>query len=250
MAEERDRSAAEEEEEAMDYAPVVFQCQRCREILADSLAFIDPLKGPKASVEMGYVSFSAVTESVTIGKDTSSTKKTDKDYGCFYLPLSCSGCGSVIGKMYTSTPREFDALRDAYTININKVTNYSLGSGHSIPQSNQGAIVTAKDMIDNEMSKVRQVVVTLSERVTFLEQVMKEEVEPDLEEHPLPAEKKQVPKAMVPVAKQERSSGTPSRANVNKTSRRPSQNGHWSPVPSRRGRKKARIEVSDDESDN
>ncbi|XP_035686706.1 protein Mis18-alpha-like [Branchiostoma floridae] len=245
MAEKGDHSAGagEEEEEVEEVAdsPDVFQCQNCREILADSLAMKDPLTGPKACIEMSYISFTAVSETVTVGKTiTHSEKQTDRDYGCSYLPLSCAGCGAEIGVMYRGTHSEFDALRDLYTIDINKVTTYSLGSG--IPKCSLGGIVSAQEKIDNGLAKIRHVLMTLSKRLSVLEQAMMEEEEPDTKENLTPA-----PRVKHEV-KNERPSGTPSRGN--KSSQRPSQSSYGSPVPARTHvRKKARIQLSDYESD-
>ncbi|KAI8498514.1 hypothetical protein Bbelb_237160 [Branchiostoma belcheri] len=264
-------------EESIEYRPQVFQCQGCREILADSLALNDPLTGPRACWEMSCLSFTAVSESVTVGEDlTTTNNKADKDYGCFYLVLSCSRCESEIGKMYKATLPEFDSLRNLFVISMDKVTNYDLGAGVSAPQCDLEAIVSAHVKMEKQMAKLRHVVLQLSERLTIFEQAVKEEdEEPDSKENILPADRKPVsrPNTNTPVVKQERSSsGTPSsRGRSHRTSqdrrhpsqngyrsssssqdhRHPSQNGYRSPSSSRlHRRKKARIaSISDSESD-
>ncbi|CAH1253004.1 MIS18A [Branchiostoma lanceolatum] len=193
-----------------------------------------------------YIFFTAVTESVMMGKDgDDSTEKIDKEYGCSYRPLYCSGCESMIGKMYTSTHEEFDDMRNAYTFKTEKLTNYSLGSVNS---ANLG-VMTVKDELENKMAElenkmaqVEQLVMTLSEKMAVLEERMHDREEPR-QKKTFMVRQTVVKSKRVSVVEQVVEDG----AQRGRKKARIEESDDISPVASpKRGIKKARVDVPDD----
>jgi hypothetical protein len=51
------------------------------------------------------------------------------DRGATYSPLACTGCKRILGRLYLTTPRHLDALRDAFTFDLDRLEAYTVGSG-------------------------------------------------------------------------------------------------------------------------
>ncbi|SPO24473.1 uncharacterized protein UTRI_03741 [Ustilago trichophora] len=106
--------------------PLTFQCRKCFRLLADSFSFVatDP--------DLGYVILSQTTECVL--QDTTYSTSTDpnqKDLGSTFARLRCAGCNSTIGRNYRTTPRDLDDLRDCFSLEVNAISTYQLGSNYT-----------------------------------------------------------------------------------------------------------------------
>ncbi|XP_054753155.2 uncharacterized protein LOC129258933 [Lytechinus pictus] len=110
--------------------PAVFQCQHCNVIISDSIAFI------AAHDDLKSITLNSVNASVELS--TKLITSTDGiDQGSTFSPLVCRGCKTVLGKVYKTTPRPLDDLRDYFTIDVNKLSVYQVGStdSSSLPES-------------------------------------------------------------------------------------------------------------------
>ncbi|XP_041462786.1 uncharacterized protein LOC121413876 [Lytechinus variegatus] len=110
--------------------PAVFQCQHCNVIISDSIAFI------AAHDDLKSITLNSVNASVELS--TKLITSTDGiDQGSTFSPLVCRGCKTVLGKVYRTTPRPLDDLRDYFTIDVNKLSVYQVGStdSSSLPES-------------------------------------------------------------------------------------------------------------------
>ncbi|XP_046847290.1 kinetochore protein mis18-like [Xenia sp. Carnegie-2017] len=92
----------------------------CRNIMGDSLNMAKMNKNLKS------VSMFATTECVFVTDKYEMSTKGD-DLGSSYYILECKHCEQPIGKMYNSTPKALDSLRDLYTLDWNKIKTYELG---------------------------------------------------------------------------------------------------------------------------
>lgn len=150
--------------------PLVFQCAKCNAILGDSLSWLCAIE------DLGTITLSHVTSKVEVPKKLV-TSTEGCDLGSTYSALKCVGCGAMVGKLYKTTPKPLDALRDFFTLFVSKLDSYQLGSadkhtvgstGHSgpaqlvcqLPQSS-GVLV--------EIRKIQVVILELSQRLEALE---------------------------------------------------------------------------------
>ena len=102
----------------LELAPLVFQCQSCRVIVGDSMSFFSSNEDNHSiSLEKAC----NVTHSNLI-----ITSREGDDIGCSYVKLYCD-CGIELGKFYCTTSKDYDSLRDKFTLDIHHITSYELG---------------------------------------------------------------------------------------------------------------------------
>lgn len=101
-----------------DLAPLVFQCQACRVIVGDSMSFFS---SNEENQSISLEKACNVTHSNLI-----ITSREGSDIGCSYVKLYCQ-CGVELGKFYCTTSKEYDPLRDKFTLDINNISSYELG---------------------------------------------------------------------------------------------------------------------------
>jgi hypothetical protein len=101
------------------HSPVVFQCQTCRSIIGDSLAFIISCAKTR-TLSLSYVT-NIQRSSTTL------TSSHGIDQGSTYQELLCSQCQCVLGKYYLATTTALDDCRDLYTIDTDVITSYTIG---------------------------------------------------------------------------------------------------------------------------
>ena len=98
----------------------VFSCSTCRNIVADSLSLV------YSHDELQTVTFSGVTNKVA-PEQTLHTSRERLDKGATFNNLLCTECVQVIGKQYITTPRSLDALRDKFTLFVDRLDTFHLG---------------------------------------------------------------------------------------------------------------------------
>jgi hypothetical protein len=57
------------------------------------------------------------------------TSYTGKNLGSTYSPFRCEYCQHILGKIYRTTPKSLDAIRDYLSYEISNLTSYQLGAG-------------------------------------------------------------------------------------------------------------------------
>lgn len=105
--------------------PLTFQCRSCFRLLGDSFAFV------ATDTELGYVILSDVSEIVTQDTVYETSTEPGKDIGSTFARLRCAGCNTTIGRNYRTTPRDLDDLRDCFSLEVDAVYTYQLGSNYT-----------------------------------------------------------------------------------------------------------------------
>ncbi|XP_071499265.1 uncharacterized protein [Diadema antillarum] len=148
--------------------PVVFQCQQCNTILSDSLAFV------AANDDLKAITLDRVTSSVELSsKLVTSTDGIDQ--GSTYTPLICNGCQSVVGKSYKTTPRVLDDLRDAFTLSVDSVSMYQVGSADTAAMTASDNFVessTSLKSLKETTLKLQVLVCAMHQRIANIEQCL------------------------------------------------------------------------------
>ncbi|KAK9459137.1 yippee zinc-binding/DNA-binding /Mis18, centromere assembly-domain-containing protein, partial [Lipomyces oligophaga] len=103
---------------------VVFQCASCLQIIADSSTWIRATPALRAftlsSAPQGAVDISTSLDMSRAGPDLGST----------FALFRCSTCNVQLGKVYRTTARDLDDIRDCLTFDVDAVKNYQIGSLH------------------------------------------------------------------------------------------------------------------------
>ncbi|KAK9478425.1 yippee zinc-binding/DNA-binding /Mis18, centromere assembly-domain-containing protein [Lipomyces japonicus] len=137
-------------------SPIVFQCASCLQIVADSTTWV------RAAPELqAFTLQSAPNETIVISEELS-TSHEGHDLGSTYARFACSGCTNVLGKIYRTTPRYLDDLRDYYTFDAVALKNYQIGSDEPAIKSPQ----------DADFSILRPEPDAIAQRLTIMETVI------------------------------------------------------------------------------
>ncbi|XP_031567475.1 protein Mis18-alpha-like [Actinia tenebrosa] len=156
-----------EDNEAEETLPLVFQCTGCLSILGDSFAWVC------ADPNLRTVSLSAVTHGVHIATEDGMEISTEgDDLGSTFIPLQCTACQAKIGRIYKTTPRKLDMIRDIYTLDCSSIKSYQLGSQkakNTFKSTEEILEIPTAQVLHSEIIKVQSVIVTLNERLQALE---------------------------------------------------------------------------------
>ncbi|EPQ27473.1 uncharacterized protein PFL1_05011 [Pseudozyma flocculosa PF-1] len=117
------RDSAGPDDGGADEAPMcVFQCKGCLRLVGDTFSYVH------VDETLRYLVLSATTVDVRVKEGLLHITTQTPDLGSSYLALECAGCQTDLGKKYVTTPRELDGLRGAYSLIVDNVSTYTLGS--------------------------------------------------------------------------------------------------------------------------
>uniref|UniRef100_A0A8C9R5J8 Protein Mis18-alpha n=1 Tax=Scleropages formosus TaxID=113540 RepID=A0A8C9R5J8_SCLFO len=102
-------------------APAVFQCGTCRLPVGDSLSWAG------SEEEHNQILLSRTTDNVVVGTEPLFSR-TQVELGCVIVNLTCRGCSTLLGQVYTSTPKSLDYKRSLFCFNVESIDCYVLGS--------------------------------------------------------------------------------------------------------------------------
>uniref|UniRef100_A0A3P9DE96 Protein Mis18-alpha n=1 Tax=Maylandia zebra TaxID=106582 RepID=A0A3P9DE96_9CICH len=111
----------ENEEENGDDGPVVFICAKCKLPVGDSLSW------DGSEDDLNQIRLKRVTDNVMIGKENRLYEASKKSL-CLVVDLICRGCHSVLGMVYTSTPKNLDHKRFTFCFSVNYYCCFSLSA--------------------------------------------------------------------------------------------------------------------------
>lgn len=163
-------SGGEEEQQQEVDAPLVFQCKSCSIIIGDSWSM------QSSNAQMETITLSAASN--VSRADEAVTSKQGADVGSTFHLLHCGKCGAHLGKVYLTTARALDSLRDMFTFSTDAVTSYKLGGGEVASGADGskagGAGIAAvqadlADAVDN-IEKLQSLVLVVDQRITALEE--------------------------------------------------------------------------------
>ncbi|KAG5844625.1 protein Mis18-alpha [Anguilla rostrata] len=152
------------EEEDTD-APVVFQCGRCKLPVGDSLSWVG------SEDDQNQILLKRVTENVVVGSEPF-VSRTQTELGCLIVNLSCLGCSSPLGRVYTSTPRNLDYKRSLFCLSVENVDCFVLGSStQKYLEDAQDEPVTLeyRANVDMEIGKIKALAVSMAQRLLEIE---------------------------------------------------------------------------------
>lgn len=112
--------------------------------------------------------------------DEPETSKEGVDAGSTFFVVKCIGCDSQVGKVYLTTPRALDLMRDAFSFDSERIKNYVLGEheltlgdeqkeeGARDPDSSVG-LTERVGLLEEQLLKVENLLLLYNERLERLE---------------------------------------------------------------------------------
>jgi len=159
-----DSDDEEEDDEENVTAPVVFQCGTCRIIIGDSFGFVC------SNIDTFTISLNHVAN-ITKSSEIF-TSEVGLDVGSSYHHIICAQCQTPLGRMYMTTPRNFDAMRGMYSFDSNMISGYQFGTNREILKAKSAneydAFAKEPDMIarlQRDMAKVQNLLLVIDERL-------------------------------------------------------------------------------------
>ncbi|XP_053311556.1 protein Mis18-alpha [Spea bombifrons] len=142
----------------------VFLCSKCKRPLGDTCGW----KG--SDPEEHCIMLKAVSTYVTVEKEQVLSKQPS-EYGCIFENLLCSGCNSIIGKIYRCTPKQFDFKRDLFCLDVDAVDSYIFGSAsqQAVPESEEPVLFENRMALEEEIEKAKAVLAVLQCKLASLE---------------------------------------------------------------------------------
>ncbi|MED6250689.1 hypothetical protein ATANTOWER_005081 [Ataeniobius toweri] len=160
-----------DKEEDDDDGPVVFICAKCKLPVGDSLSWDGSEDGQK------QIRLKRVTNNVIVGKDTRFFELSKRSV-CLVVDLICRSCQSVLGMVYTSTPRNLDHKRLTFCLSVASIDSYVLGSGGQMLAAEgpkeQPVTLEYRQNVEQQLTKMKMLVVSMAQRLEEIEAGLKE----------------------------------------------------------------------------
>ncbi|XP_062870420.1 protein Mis18-alpha [Trichomycterus rosablanca] len=154
------------EEDGEADAPAVFLCGKCKLPLGDSLCWAG------SDDETNQILLRRVNENIAIGKDPF-VCCTKSEQGCLVVNLTCRGCSTNLGLMYTSTPKSLDYKRSLFCFSVENIESYVLGSPNqqvaALDQEERPVTLEYQDNVELQISQIKSLAVTIGQRLLEIE---------------------------------------------------------------------------------
>ncbi|KAG5520114.1 hypothetical protein PMAC_001190 [Pneumocystis sp. 'macacae'] len=150
--------------ETAEEPPTVFQCVNCRSVVGDSYAWSTSHR------ESNTITLAEVPEDSIIESEMEECTPQGN-----FTEISCKHCKGNLGRIYKSTPRRLDDIRDMFTFNLDNIISYELvyqlGPKKLRPvQPINGIFGSSIDAeIQNEINKLKSFTVAVFEQVEELQ---------------------------------------------------------------------------------
>ncbi|XP_033635197.1 kinetochore protein mis18-like [Asterias rubens] len=144
---------------------VILQCKNCNTIVGDSMSWV------YANDDLKTVTLHSTTNAVTMGKKLMTSTTGGIDLGSTYVHLVCKHCNEVVGKVYKTTSRQLDNLRDLFTFSAHQITSYQVGSNEQtadVDLQNQRNLLSPES-IKEEILKIQVMICALNQRIGNIE---------------------------------------------------------------------------------
>ncbi|XP_065819378.1 protein Mis18-alpha isoform X1 [Labrus bergylta] len=158
-----------EEDEDVDDGPMVFICGKCKLPVGDSLSWDGSEDG------QNQIRLKRVTDNVIVGKDNRLLEvgKRSAWYGCLVVDLVCRGCRSVLGMVYSSTPKNMDHKRFTFCLNVADIDSYVLGSANQMLAAEgpkeQPVSLEYRDIVEQQLTEMKMLVLSMAQRLEEIE---------------------------------------------------------------------------------
>ncbi|XP_029375430.1 protein Mis18-alpha [Echeneis naucrates] len=159
---------AEEPEDGEDGedGPVVFICGKCKLPVGDSLAW----DGSEDS--QNQIKLKRVTDNVLVGEETRLHEAGKKSL-CLITDLFCQGCHSLLGMVYSSTPKKLDHKRFAFCFNVADIDSYVLGSAGQMLAAEgpkeQPVTLEYRGIVEQQLTEMKMLVMSMAQRLEEME---------------------------------------------------------------------------------
>ncbi|CAK6969110.1 protein Mis18-alpha [Scomber scombrus] len=161
----------DEDSRAADDGLVVFICGKCKLPVGDSLSW------DGSEDDENQIRLKRVTENVLVGKDTRLHEPTKRSL-CLIVDLICRGCQSLLGMVYTSTPRSMDHKRFTFCFNVADIDSYVLGSARQMLAAEgpkeQPVTLEYRGIVEQQLSEMKMLVVSMAQRLEDIEAGLQE----------------------------------------------------------------------------
>lgn len=131
-------------------SPLVVSCLKCKNIVGDTYSYVCH------DQSLNVMALSAVCN-IKRSSNTVFTSKSGGDAGCTFTNLYCENCDETIGKFYITTSRLVDNLRDKFSLFVDKISVYKVGTAN-IGQYPPPEIRLLSDSSSNEQPLVDEIV--------------------------------------------------------------------------------------------
>ncbi|XP_056267717.1 protein Mis18-alpha isoform X2 [Pseudoliparis swirei] len=152
---------AEEEEDADD-GPVVFICGKCKLPVGDSMSW------DGSEDEQNQIRLKRVTDNVAVGEKTRRYEAGKRSL-CLVVDLFCCGCRSVLGMVYSSTPKNLDHKRFTFCFNVADIDSYVLGSASQTlaaeGSKEQPITLEYRGVVEQQLTEMKMLVMSMAQRL-------------------------------------------------------------------------------------
>ncbi|XP_054611479.1 protein Mis18-alpha-like [Dunckerocampus dactyliophorus] len=149
-----------------DDEPVVFICGKCRLPVGDSMSWDGSEDG------QNQIRLKRVTDNVLVGKDAR-LHEASKGSLCLIVDLMCRGCHSVLGMVYSSTPKSLDHKRYTFCFNVADIDSYVLGSASQMLAAEgpkeQPVTLEYRGHVEQQLLEMKMLVVSMAQRLEEIE---------------------------------------------------------------------------------
>ncbi|KAM8741473.1 protein Mis18-alpha isoform 2-T2 [Acanthopagrus schlegelii] len=156
----------EDEDEDVDDGPVVFICGKCKLPVGDSMSWDGGEDG------QNQIRLKRVTHNVLIGKENR-LYELNKRSVCLVVDLVCRGCHTVLGMVYTSTPKNLDHRRFTFCLNVGDIDSYVLGSASQMlaAEGPKELPVTLeyRGIVEQELTEMKMLVMSMAHKLEEIE---------------------------------------------------------------------------------
>ncbi|XP_070839460.1 protein Mis18-alpha [Chaetodon trifascialis] len=160
-----------EEEEDSDDGPLVFICAKCKLPVGDSLSWDGTEDG------QNQIRLKRVTDNVLIGKDNR-LYEVIKGAPCLIVDLFCRGCQSVVGMVYSSTPKKLDYKRFTFCFNVADIDSYVFGSASQMlaaeGPNEQPVTLEYRGIVEQQLSEMKMLALSMAHRLEEIEAGLQE----------------------------------------------------------------------------
>ncbi|XP_076005802.1 protein Mis18-alpha [Genypterus blacodes] len=161
----------DDEEKEDNDGPVVFICGKCKLPVGDSVSWDGSEDG------LNQIRLKRVTENVLVGEKTRCYEAGKKSF-CLVVDLLCRGCCTVLGMVYSSTPKSLDHKRFSFCLDVANIESYVLGSAaQMLPAGGpkeQPVTLEYTNTVEDQLTEMKTLVVTMAQKLSEIESSLRE----------------------------------------------------------------------------